>query len=308
MAPRGAAVNLSFTVDSASEDESVDELNAFPTPDSNTENKAPARKPRGRTAQMAKAAVATKASAKRKTTTRRASGSSVLAAKKKDAAVTKKTGGRGGRKALTERPNDNGGETEEVDEFDAEEEPHAPVEAKTTRRGRPAKAKPVDEEPAAEEAAPKKRGRKPAEKESAPKKDVKPKATAKPRGTKREADATIAETQPEPELDPMDIEPSIEIEEDEEVPESIPPPQKVAPRRAQPISRNARQAAAGQRRAGSVSDTERDPILRRKVGDLTKKLEAMSVKYENLKEAASAGKESNFDQLKKKTDQIAKGQ
>ena len=48
--------------------------------------------------------------------------------------------------------------------------------------------------------------------------------------------------------------------------------------------------------------------MRRKIGDLTKKLEAMSAKYENLKEAASAGKESNFDQLKKKTDQTVKGE
>jgi hypothetical protein len=48
--------------------------------------------------------------------------------------------------------------------------------------------------------------------------------------------------------------------------------------------------------------------MRRKIGDLTKKLEAMSAKYENLKEAASVGKESNFDQLKKKTDQTVKGE
>jgi hypothetical protein len=47
--------------------------------------------------------------------------------------------------------------------------------------------------------------------------------------------------------------------------------------------------------------------MRRKVGDLTRKLDAMTAKYETLKEAASSGKESNFDQLKKRTDQIAKG-
>jgi hypothetical protein len=323
MAPRAAAVNLSFTVDSASEDESADELNGFPTPDSNTENKAPARKPHGKAAQMAKSAAATKATAKTKTTARRTSGNSVLAAKKQGAAVTKKAGARGGRKALTERSNDHENDTEEVDEFDAEEEPIAPTQPKTTRRGRPpAKDKVVqqvdeeaEEEAIVEEPAPKKRGRKAVEKEPAPKKETKPKAAAKPRATKRgaraNADVTIPETQEEPELEPEPMEIESAIEEMEEIPESIPLPEPepvAAPRRAQHASRTARQTSAAARRAGSVSDTERDPVMRRKIGDLTKKLEAMSAKYENLKEAASVGKESNFDQLKKKTDQTVKGE
>ncbi|OAG04255.1 uncharacterized protein CC84DRAFT_1095539 [Paraphaeosphaeria sporulosa] len=101
----------------------------------------------------------------------------------------------------------------------------------------------------------------------------------------------------------------MEIEDEvEEVPESIPEPQKPASRRAQQTSSTARQTSASLRRAGSVSDTERDPILRRKVGDLSKKLEAMTVRYENLKEAATSGKESNFDTLKRKTEQTIKGQ
>ncbi|KAJ4360165.1 uncharacterized protein N0V89_000725 [Didymosphaeria variabile] len=310
MARHGTAANLSFTVDSASEDESIDELNAFPTPDSNTENKAPTRKPRGKVAQMAKPAVATKAAVKAKTTTRRASGNSVLGAKKQGAAVAKKTGARGGRNALAERPNNNGNETEEVDEFDVEEEPIAPVEHKTTRRGRPAtKARAAQEEAElAKEPGPRKRGRKAVEKEHAPKKEAKPKAAAKSRATKHvhaEADATILETQPEHEPELMEFEPSIEIEE---VPESMPDPPKPAPRCARQTSRTTRQASAGPRRAGSASDTERDPVLRRKVGDLIQKLEAMSVKYENLKEAATSGRESNFDQLKRKSEQTGKDQ
>lgn len=48
--------------------------------------------------------------------------------------------------------------------------------------------------------------------------------------------------------------------------------------------------------------------MRRKVGDLTKKLDAMTAKYEALKDAASSGKETNFDQLKKRTDQTTKEQ
>lgn len=316
MAPRAAAVNLSFTVDSASEDESVDELNAFPTPDSNTENKAPARKPRGKPAKMANEAPATKTTAKTRTTGRSASGNNALGAKKQSAAVTKQTGTRSGRKALAERQDDNGNETDEVDEFDAEEEPVAPIEPKTTRRGRPPAKTMTAQEDAVIESAPKKRGRKAAEKEPAPKKETKPKPAAKPtRATRRaaqaDAEATIPETQaePEPEMDTepelMDVEPSVDM--DEEVPESIPPP-KVVPRRTQQTSRTARQPSTGARRAGSVSDTERDPALRRKVGDLTKKLESMTAKYENLKETASMGKESNFDQLKRKTEQTTKGE
>lgn len=315
MAPRGAAVNLSFTVDSASEDESMDELNAMPTPDSNTENKAPGRKPRGKAAQMAKSTATTKAASKTKTASRRASGGTALAAKKQGAAVAKNAGTRGGRKALAERQDDNGNETEELDEFDAEEEPVAPVETKTVRRGRPpARAKAAAEEAAVQEPVPKKRGRKAAEKESAATKETKEKAVAKPRASKRaakaEADAMIPETQPEPEFEAMDMEPSMEIEDEvevEEVPESIPEPQKPASRRAQQTSKTARQISAGPRGAGSASDTERDPVLRRKVGDLTKKLESMTVKYENLKEAATSGKESNFDTLRRKAEQTAKG-
>ncbi|ORY05817.1 chromosome segregation protein Csm1/Pcs1-domain-containing protein [Clohesyomyces aquaticus] len=90
-----------------------------------------------------------------------------------------------------------------------------------------------------------------------------------------------------------------------------PPALRAAGRRAQHPPRsssNQRQPAAVHRRAGSASDTERDPVLRRKLGDMTKKFEALTVKYETLKEVASSGKESNFDQLKRKTDQAAKDQ
>ncbi|KAJ8104476.1 hypothetical protein OPT61_g10737 [Boeremia exigua] len=48
--------------------------------------------------------------------------------------------------------------------------------------------------------------------------------------------------------------------------------------------------------------------MRRKVGDLTKKLEAMTAKYETLKDVATSGKESSFEQLRKRTEQVAKDQ
>lgn len=306
MAPRGAAANLSFTVDSASEDESRDELNAFPTPDSNIENKAPAGKPRGKAAQMAKTAAATKNTTKAKTSARHASGDKVLGVKKQGAVVAKKPG----RKALKERHPANGSDTEEVDEFDGEEEVAQPVEQAKTRRGRPPKVTTQEEEKPAKTAATRKT-RKAVDEEPPPKKDTKAKAATKQKATRRKPEPeaetdtmAIPVTQPEPEPDPMDVEQSIEIDE---IRETQPPPPQPPARTVQQRSRVAQQTSAAPRRAGSVSDTERDPALRRKVGDLTKKLEAMTTKYETLKEVASSAKESNFDQLKKRTEQTAKG-
>lgn len=309
MAPRGAVANISFTVDSASEDEATyDELYALPTPESNAENKAPARKARGKAAQRKASAPATKATAKGRPVSRRASGGSVLGVKKTNAAVAKKAPAKAGRKALAELKDVNGSDTEEVDEFEDEE---AAPPAKSTKRGRPAKTQKVQEEEVVEAPAPAKRGRKPAAKEPAAKKEPKAKTTARSKTTKKMAEpepepepVTIPETQAEPVDDPMDIEDSIEHEE---MLESMPPPARPTARRAQAQPSKTRQPSVGARRAGSASDSERDPVLRRKVGDLTRKLESMTVKYETLKEAASAGKESNFEQLKRRTEQTAKG-
>lgn len=312
MAPRSKVANISFTVDSASEDEmTVDELNALPTPESNSENKAPGRKARGTAAQTKKSAPTTKAPAKGRPATRRTSGSSAIGMKKSAAAGAKKAQVKRGRKALGDEIETNGSDTEEVENFDEED---SVPEVKPAKRGRPAKKtqEKQDEEEPAPAPAPAKRGRKAAVKEPVEKTQAKAKPTARSRGTKRALEEepepeqmTIPETQPEPDADPMDISESIEMEE---IPESMPPPVQPSARRtqAQPNSR-ARRTSAGVRRTGSVSDSERDPVMRRKVGDLTRKLDAMTAKYEALKEAASSGKESNFDQLKKRTDQTTKG-
>lgn len=305
MAPRNALANISFTVDSASEDDMThDELNAMPTPDSNTENKAPARKARGKPAQSAKTGSATKATAKGRPATR-------VADTKKDNATAKKAPAKAGRKALAGRKNDVGSDEEEADELEEDDTTEATETVKPAKRGRPSKAKKAqEEEEVEEEPVPMKRGRKPAAAKEAPgKKETKTKAAAKARTTKRGADAeaepeafTIPETQPEQDVDAMDIEDSIEAEE---IPESMPPPPRPSARRT--AASRTRQPSTGARRAGSVSDTERDPAMWRKVGDLAKKLEAMTAKYETLKDAATSGKESNFEQLRKQTAQAAKG-
>jgi hypothetical protein len=303
MAPR-APIAMSFTVDSASEDEMADDLHAFPTPDSNTENKAPAHK-RGKAApKAAKSAPKTKAPAKGNTAARRASGGSVLAVNKQNAAVAKKAGAKAGRKVLAEVTN-NASDTEEVDEFEEQDEMTAVIEeVKPAKRGRP--ARPKQEEVLAEVPPPTKKTRKVTEKEPAAKPAPKSKAAAKSKAAKRAPEPEpeeIPETQPD--ADPMDVEDSVEMDD---LPDSMPqpPPHRPSARRNQQQPRNARQTSA-QRRAGSVSDSERDPALRRRVGEVTKKLEAMTTKYETLKEVASSSKELNFDQMKRKTDQVAKG-
>ncbi|KAF2278864.1 uncharacterized protein EI97DRAFT_448677 [Westerdykella ornata] len=320
MPPRNTRANISFTVDSASEDEMA--RDTFPTPDSNTENKE-ARRGRGRPpAKAAEASTKTKAATKKaKPAARRASGGSVLGVRKQGAGVAKKSGHRG----RAERKVEGVSETEEVDEFDGEV---APVEETkpVTRRGRPAKVKKAEEEEEEEEKKtsvavavdPSRRTRKAAEPAIATKKNAaKAKSSTTSKTSKRapkeepkpepeEAEMTIQETQAEPvPPEPMDIEDSIEALD--EIPESMPPPPRSTARR--PVQSRSRQPSAGPRRAGSVSDTERgDPALRRKVGDLTKKLDAMTAKYENLRELATSQRESNFEQLKRRTEQVAKNQ
>jgi hypothetical protein len=241
----------------------------------------------------------------------------VSGVKRPKTTVAKKPGAKGGRKALAERANAGASDTEEVDEFDEVDEvaPIAPV--KPAQRGRPARAKKAQEEEKIEEtAAPTKRMRKvvdaaaPAPK-PAPKAKTGPKAKATKRAKEPEPEPepeqypTILETQQDPEPDPMDmdVEESIEVED---IPETMPPPPRPTGRRTQQQPKAARQTSTGPRRAGSVSDTERDPVLRRKVGDLTKKLEAMTTKYDSLKEIATSDKGSNFEQLKKQTEQVTK--
>jgi regulator of replication initiation timing len=300
---------MSYTVDSASEDEMADDLHAFPTPDSNTENKAPARKGGKAAVKAARPAPATKALTQGKKATRRTSGDSVLAVNKQSAAAAKKPGAKVGRKVLAEL-NNNASDTEEVEEFGEEDEDEdemtAPIEKmKPAKRGRPAKVK--KEEAVAEVPLPTKKMRKVVEKEPASKPASKAKAAANSKAAKRAPEPEpepeeIPETQPD--ADPMDVEDSIEIDE---IPDSMPPPPpRPSARRNQQQPRNARQMSAP-RRAGSMSDSERDPALRRRVGEITKKLEAMTTKYEALKDVASSSKESSFEQLKRKTDQFAKG-
>lgn len=69
-----------------------------------------------------------------------------------------------------------------------------------------------------------------------------------------------------------------------------------------------RQNSVPRRRAGSTSDTERnDPAIRRKLGELTKKLENLDLKYRNVREIGIKEAEHNFERLKKQSEESRKG-
>ncbi|KAK8207410.1 chromosome segregation protein Csm1/Pcs1-domain-containing protein [Phyllosticta capitalensis] len=281
---RAAAATISNLVDdSASEDEFArDSAGMMVTSKAAQEKAAPATKgAKGRPKKNATTEEAPAKTTRSRATARRASGASLVVGKTK---VTKaKPGSK--RKALAERPQPNGSDTEEVDDFDQPEGPNDPAPAKPKPRGRPPKAKAAEPEP--------------------PKKTTRGKRAAAKKEEEPVADSihVIPETQPEP--DPMDVEPSIEEIQETQQPE--------------PVRRQNTRGRAGSKQpqmnsyrpAASASDAERagsDPGLRRKLGDMTKKLENLDIKYQNLRDVSMRDAESNFHKLKSSADERAKAQ
>ncbi|KAK5119568.1 hypothetical protein LTR85_007396 [Meristemomyces frigidus] len=151
-------------------------------------------------------------------------------------------------------------------------------------------------------------------------------AARKPKAVK-ETLGVIPETQPDPQHYD-DIEQSVEIEQDTMDVTRVPtPPQaqrfvqrarstSVQPQPLQPRA-SARSVSAQpgfpppRERSGSVSGTERerrgaDPELRRKLNEMTKKYETLDLKYQNLQEIGRSNADTNFEKLKRASDQKAK--
>ncbi|KAK0268188.1 hypothetical protein LTR91_003604 [Friedmanniomyces endolithicus] len=143
----------------------------------------------------------------------------------------------------------------------------------------------------------------------------------KPRTKAGETMGVIPETQ----MDPADVEQSIEMEVDDVVPEVAPQQiQRIAQRATsvQPVQLlqprpSARSVSAQpgfpppRERSGSFSGTERerrggDPETRRKMKDLTKRYEDLEAKYHILQDTGKDGAESNFEKLKRATDEKAR--
>ncbi|KAK3678289.1 hypothetical protein LTR78_001584 [Recurvomyces mirabilis] len=128
---------------------------------------------------------------------------------------------------------------------------------------------------------------------------------------------------PETQMNADDIEESIEIDGDLDIAQA--PTQQLRPiQRARSTSvqllaprASARSVSAqpgypvARERSGSASGTERerrggDPELRRKLNDMTNKYDNINLKYQNLQEIGKSNAESNFERLKRASDEKAK--
>jgi hypothetical protein len=200
------------------------------------------------------------------------------------------------------------GDSDDADEFAAiqlptgEESPEAPK-----RRGRPPKKVkeianevPVSELPSKDD-----------EFEYTP--TVSRQPSREKKGTSEFQTGAVIEQEPEPRSEQMiDVEGTVTEESvDEVTPQPI---YRHAPQiRAPSISRQPasiqNSAAIPRRRAGSTSSNEGktgDPALRRKLGEMTKKLDALETRYRNLREIGIKEATTNFDQLRTQSDERAK--
>ena len=317
--PKAKAIaSLSGLIDSDIEDSAQrSDVDMMPTPNSNQENAAPPKKGRGRP----KAATSKFTKSKR-----RVSGGSVAT---KKAGPAKKAAAK--RAPLKEQANQQQpSDTEEIDDFEDqgpnqmdsrvggpvdERDASAQVEKAKGKRGRPA-AKPKQ---AIEDSTLKNANgtEKDGEFEYTPtvvrqSRGVK-KALAAGRPATSKSKSTVEPTISQKVISetqevPMDID-ETGLPEDEEIEETA--PQSVFRQARHPLTNSREpQAAVSRRRAGSASDTERagnDAATRRKLGEMTKKFENLDLKYRNLREVGIKEAETNFEKLKKQSEDRTKG-
>jgi len=231
----------------------------------------------------------------------------------------KKTSGRS-RKPLTDITNTNPvSDTEEVDDdFDILSDDRGLLNAAMSSVSKPVAKASFSVEDKQVEEAPKpkaRRGRPRAVQEEIPETQPEPEivtasskfaqttttTTRKPRPTKREV---VPETQSDPMIVDESLPPPLATENMDE------PTPRPAIRQTSRAPSASRQLSLTRRRGVSGSDTERggnDTTLRRKVGDLTKKLESLELKYENLHTIGVRDAGDNFDKLKKHTESRSQG-
>ena len=318
MSKAKAITPVTGLADSDMEDElDSPKANAQPSPDSNQENHTAPGK-RGRPNRKAASARFSKPKAPAKRTT----GAAMVG--KKKAAPKKKDVGK--RAPLKEQENVQHASDTEV----------GVVNAPTAEEADPKEDVSMDEQPPVQEPLKSKkpvgRGRKAASKDPKPQ----PKATEKdgefeytpirnagndmfsrvqanpnaPAGRGEENSqkpkngkpTEIAETQAEP----MDVDPPSIPEDDEEaIPQSV-------YRQANNLraTSRTRQRPVNRRRVGSASDTERsgtDPALRRKLGEMAKKVDNLELGYNKLREVGVKEAEANFEKLKAQSEAKTKG-
>lgn len=194
-----------------------------------------------------------------------------------------------------------------VDELDG------PVMVETPIRP-PTKAKPPAKPPAKPSKTVKAKSEKTGSKHDEITTDA-PKLGSKASLAPKKANARKRQRQEEPELSETEI-PETQVAPmddygDEEVEEPTPKPvvrKAILPRSSSTTHSHSRQTSVVRQRAGSVSDNERhDPALRRKVKDLTTKLENLDLKYRNLRELGIQEAEDNFEKHKRQSEESKKG-
>lgn len=117
----------------------------------------------------------------------------------------------------------------------------------------------------------------------------------------------IPETQPQRLVEQEEDEEEEEEEQELEVPGRFPPdPPRGGGRNAPPLTAPPSAARRPMYGAPAHSDSS-DPALRRRLGEMTQKYESLEVKYQNLREIAVKEADSNFDRLKKQTDEKSRG-
>ena len=285
------------------------------TPDSAVENVAPPRKKSGQIS--SKVASNSSKVTKARPPTKRTSGGGTKKATAKKTSTS--------RKALADRTNARDeSEVEEVEEFDEsmeidEAERPAPVaknnkkpgthernQGQTQTKRVRKKQEQYDEndeeenENFAQKPMPKKQSR------SAPKA---PTAKGRAPSNKQAPPKEQHHIPPSTRHDPMDVDPTTMIGDEESTIDSLPLAPIAKPQPTVRVRSEWRQRRPERTRSASASDREgrtTDPALRRKLGDATKKLENLEIKYRNLQEIGSRTAETNFEKLKKASDERAK--
>ncbi|KAI9710312.1 MAG: hypothetical protein M1820_002807 [Bogoriella megaspora] len=321
---RAPAASLSGMLDDGSDDDLTQSVNDFlSSPDSAVENIAPPKKKA--TASSGKSANNAAKATKTKAPSRRVSGGGVKKAAAKKGTTTS-------RKALTERntakANTRGdSDVEEVEDFDdsvevVEDEKPIPVaatEKKKTkaRQDRDGAKKPRTKRQPDREEVQQQKHETNKQAQAAPRIPAsKGRSAAKKKAPSNEPQHVIPETQ----FEPMDVDVTAATTEgdtgtikgDSSTVEPLPAISKPPPNRRPAAARagsESRQRRPERTRSASASDREgriSDPALRRKLGDTTKKLESLEIKYRNLQEVGTRTAESNFEKLKKASDERAK--
>lgn len=298
--PKAKPFSLSGMVDTDVEEDTLNP-EALPTPDSNQENTAPAKK-KGRP----------KATAKRFTKAKRSSGGSSTT--KTAPAPKSKAGAKRG--PLKEKDKDGQNSADEQEEkasalSDADaatDELNAPRratkrKAQETKNERPAKAHARERAVALVNDG---------EFQYTPTGNRE--AKAKGRAGMRTLGKTGQSSSVEPShtrVIPDTQEDNVPVTQDPTDDENEPAPQS-AYRKSNNATRpwRQRQPPPSRRRAPSASDTERaagDPALRRRLGEMTRKYENIDHKYQILRDTRMTEAESNYEKLRKQSETNTKG-